>query len=237
MKIIAWNCNMAFRKKAGFIVDKQPDIVVVSECEHPDKLKFNNGIPLPTHSFWYGSNSNKGLGVFSYSNYKFKLLPIHNPELKNILPLAVTGGKVDFILFAIWANNPQDKDGAYVTQIWKAIHYYEKLLTKPKIILTGDFNSNTYFDKPKREGNHSAVVVKLEAKNITSAYHQFYKQAQGKEKHPTWFLYRHKNKPYHLDYCFASDYFIKRLKNVEVGLHKDWAHLSDHVPVTVTFEV
>ena len=108
---------MAFRKKAHLILTQQPDILIIPECEHPDKLKFNPGTPLPTDIFWYGTNLHKGLGIFSYSNYRFKLLGGHNPALKNILPLVVTGGLTDFTLFAIWANNPQDKDGQYVTQI------------------------------------------------------------------------------------------------------------------------
>jgi hypothetical protein len=38
MKIITWNCNMAFRKKADLILAHKPDILIVPECEHPDKL-------------------------------------------------------------------------------------------------------------------------------------------------------------------------------------------------------
>jgi exonuclease III len=228
---------MAFRKKAEFILVHQPDIVVVPECESPEKLQFTAGVQLPTDIVWYGANQHKGLGVFSYSKYKLKLLDCHNPDLKNILPIAVTGGKADFILFAVWANNPADKDGAYVTQVWKAIHYYEPLLSKKKIILMGDFNSNTIWDRPRREGNHSTVVKKLASKNIFSTYHTFYQQIQGEEKHPTQFMYRHKDKPYHLDYCFASSYFIKKLTNVEIGKYKDWRQFSDHKPVSVTFDI
>ena len=79
-----------------------------------DKLKFKSDTPIPKDILWYGNNQNKGLGVFSYSNYKFKLLNIHNADLKIILPIAVTGGKIDFTLFAIWANNPQDRDYNYI---------------------------------------------------------------------------------------------------------------------------
>ncbi|HTJ48395.1 MAG TPA: endonuclease/exonuclease/phosphatase family protein [Cyclobacteriaceae bacterium] len=236
MKIITWNCNMAFRKKADLILTHKPDILVVPECEHPDKLKFNTSTALPTDIFWYGTNQHKGLGVFSYSKYRFKLLDIHNPDFKNIVPLAVTGGPVDFTLFAIWANNPQDKDGQYVTQVWKAIHYYDSLLSDSKTILIGDFNSNTIWDKPRREGNHSTLVEKLETKKIFSTYHKFYKQTQGKEKHPTLYMYRHLDKPYHLDYCFASIDFIEKLKKVEVGKYKDWTQYSDHKPLFVTFD-
>ncbi len=35
--------------------------------------------------------------------------------------MAVSGGRFDFTLFAIWANNPHDRDGQYITQVWKAI--------------------------------------------------------------------------------------------------------------------
>jgi exodeoxyribonuclease III len=236
MKIIAWNCNMAYRKKAAFILAHQPDIVVVPECECPEKLQFTKGTPLPNDMVWYGANKNKGLAIFSYSKYKLKLLDCHNPAFKNILPVAVSAGKMEFILFAVWANHPADKDGAYVTQVWKAIHHYDALLNNKKTILLGDFNSNTIWDRPKREGNHSAVVKKLAAKKIFSTYHTFYGQEQGKEMHPTQFMYRHQDKPYHLDYCFASAYFIKKLINVEVGTYNDWKHLSDHKPVIVSFD-
>ena len=237
MKIITWNCNMAFRKKADLILKYKPDILVVPECEHPDKLKFNKETPIPTDIFWYGTNLHKGLGVFSYGNYKFKLLDVHNPDFRNVLPLSVTGGKFDFTLFAIWANNPRDKDGHYITQIWKAMHYYDSLLLDNKTILVGDFNSNTIWDKPRRAGNHSTVVANLEAKKIFSTYHKFHGQTQGKEKHPTLFLYRHQNKPYHLDYCFASTDFMEKLTNVEVGNYNDWTRYSDHKPLSVTFDL
>jgi exonuclease III len=235
VKLVAWNCNMAFRKKAPFVTALLPDIVVVPECEHPEKLQFAAGTVLPTDMLWHGANPHKGLGVFSYSRYRFKLLDCHNPDLKNILPIAVTGGKIDFILFAVWANNPADKDGPYVTQVWKAIKHYDQLLDGKKIILAGDFNSNTIWDRPRREGNHSTVVTTLAAKKIVSTYHQFYKQEQGKEMHPTQFMYRHQDKPYHLDYCFASSYFIKKMTYVEVGTYEAWTRLSDHKPLIVTF--
>lgn len=237
MKIITWNCNMAFRNKAEFILVHKPDILIVPECESPEKLIFKKNNLIPNDILWYGTNQNKGLGIFSYGNYKFKLLECHNPKFKNILPISVTDGEIDFIMFAIWANNPDDKDGQYVTQVWKAINYYEDLLSEENVILIGDFNSNTIWDKPRREGNHSTVVEKLKSKNIFSTYHEFFNQEQGKEKHPTLFMYRHENKPYHIDYCFASNEFIRKLVNVEVGNYMDWTEYSDHKPLIVQFDL
>jgi exonuclease III len=235
MKIVTWNCNMAYRRKASLMLAYKPDIVVVPECEHPDKLKFENGTHLPNDVFWFGTNPNKGLGVFSYSNYKFQLSKVHNPEFRVILPLTVKNENLQFTLFAIWANNPEDRGFQYVGQVWKAINFYSDHLKNEKTILVGDFNSNTIWDKPQREGNHSTVVDFLDRKGIHSTYHKFYNQRQGKERHKTQFMYRHKDKPYHLDYCFASDDLIQKLKYVEIGKHKDWCKHSDHTPLIVTF--
>lgn len=226
---------MAYRKKAGLVLAHKPDIVVVPECEHPDKLKFENKVPIPTDIFWFGDNHHKGLGVFSYSDYKFELNNIHDPRFRTILPLTVKNKSNQFKLFAIWANNPEDKGFQYVGQVWKAINFYSDLLTAKTTILVGDFNSNTIWDKPKREGNHSTVVEFLANKGIHSTYHKFFDQLQGKEKHNTLFMYRHKDKPYHLDYCFASNDLINKLSNVEIGRHAKWCKHSDHTPLIVTF--
>lgn len=226
---------MAYRRKAIHILKYKPDIIVVSECEHPDKLIFPNDCKNPSDVIWHGDNLNKGLGVFSYSNYRFELLSQHAPEIKNILPIKVTGGKIDFILFAIWANHPRDKPYQYVGQVWKAMHYYEDLFTELPTILTGDFNSNSIWDRKKRDFDHTRVVNHLAQKNITSCYHKYFKQEQGKEKHPTQYMYRHKDKPYHLDYCFASGILVSKLKKVSVGSHSEWCEYSDHCPVITTF--
>lgn len=235
MKVITWNCNMAFRNKAKHILAFKPDIVIVPECEHPDKLKFKD-CELPNDVLWYGQNVHKGLGIFSYSNLKFKLLN-HNPDIKTILPILVTGGKFDFVLFAVWAYNNDDKHYNYIGQVWKAIQYYRELLQNYDVLLAGDFNSNMIWDKLNRKTNHTMVVEMLGELNIHSTYHQFANQIQGNEADPTFYLYRHENKPYHLDYCFASERFLEKLGTVEIGKYEDWTKLSDHKPLIVNFEL
>ena len=237
MKITTWNCNMAFRKKAQYVLESKPDILIIPECEHPEKLLFSNDIHKPKDVAWFGKNVNKGLAVLSYGPYRFKVLDVHNEALQLVVPILVTGGSHDFTLIAIWANNPHDEDGQYVEQVWKALHCYKALLRRKRVILVGDFNSNTIWDKPRRQGNHSHVVSLLESKGISSAYHSWFKQEQGREQHPTLYLYRHIDKPYHLDYCFVSSYFSEKLVAVEVGDHTNWCRYSDHVPVTVTFDI
>jgi len=227
---------MAFRKKAAGILTLKPDVLILPECECPDNLKFSNDMLKPTDSLWFGDNKHKGLAVLSYGNIRLKPLDDHNASLKTIVPIRVYGGDFEFNLLAIWANNPGDKDGQYVEQVWKAIHYYEPLLQNKQTILTGDFNSNTIWDRKRRAGNHSNVVKVLAEKGIHSAYHHFNKQTQGEEAHPTFYLYRHKHRPYHLDYCFLSDDLLARLVSVEIGEHHAWTVYSDHVPLMVTLE-
>ena len=226
---------MAFRKKAEIILSHKPDILIVPECEHPDRLIFTTGTQKPNDSLWFGQNLNKGLGIFSYSDFRFKVLDVHNENFKMIVPIVVSKGRSRFNLFAIWANNPKDPDGHYITQTWKAIHHYKSIISNKRTILIGDFNSNTIWDRPRREGNHSTLVERLRAKDIHSVYHKHFNQVQGKEQHPTLYLYKHKDKPYHLDYCFASGDMLKHLKEVEVGEYEFWMKYSDHVPVITSF--
>ena len=89
---------MAFRKKAEFILAEQPDILIVQECENPNKLIFKNEVTKPSDLFWYGKNPNKGIGVFTYSDFKIELLKIYDPNFRYVLPLSVSNDKINFII-------------------------------------------------------------------------------------------------------------------------------------------
>ena len=227
---------MAFRKKAEFILTEQPDILIVPECENQERLLFGLYTKKPTDIFWYGDNPNKGIGVFSYSDFKIKLLDIHNPDFKYVLPLSVYNDKINLTIFAIWSQKPENHDN-YTEQVWNAVHFYSDLLDGENVILAGDFNSNTIWDKPRRVSNHSNLVDYLKSKNILSAYHYFHKQTQGHEKDKTLFMQRKMDRPYHIDYCFASSNLIDKLKNVEVGAYETWTKYSDHKPLAVTIDL
>jgi exodeoxyribonuclease III len=158
MKIITWNCNMAFRKKAELMLAFGPDILVIQECECIEKLKFDTNTQKPSDILWFGNNRHKGMAVLAFGDIKLTVLDVHNSDLQMIVPVSVTGGGFDFNLFAVWANNPNDPDGQYVEQVWKAIHHYDSLLLSKRTMLAGDFNSNTIWDRKRRAGNHSNVV-------------------------------------------------------------------------------
>ncbi|HOS49201.1 MAG TPA: endonuclease/exonuclease/phosphatase family protein [Bacteroidia bacterium] len=237
MKLITWNCQGAFRTKAKHIFKYEPDILVIQECEHPSRLKLDNDFKKPKNIYWIGDNHHKGLAVISYCEYDFKIHKNYNPNIKFVLPINIKGSNNSFNLLAIWANNKNDPEGQYVEQVWKAIQHYKNAIKNNPVILTGDFNSNTIWDRPKRIGNHSHVVEKLASYNIHSVYHTLLNQQQGKEIHPTFYLYRNLEKPYHLDYCFATDHLQDKITHIEFGEYSEWINHSDHMPIILEFDL
>jgi len=101
-------------------------------------------------------------------------------------------------------------------------------------VLLGDFNSNTIWDaEHPSDRSHSALVRYLRGMGLVSAYHSRYAEEQGRETRPTFFLYRHQQRPYHIDYCFLPATWLGRMRDVTVGGHGVWASKSDHMPLTV----
>jgi exodeoxyribonuclease-3 len=237
MRLISWNCQGAFRKKADLILAHHPDILVVQECENPDKYLSNPKIQKPVSHYWYGDSGHKGICIFSFSDYKFELLPNFNPKFRYILPFRVTGHGQTFTIFAIWTmGNKEYREARYIGQVWLALNHYVDLLGIATI-LVGDFNSNKIWDYKPRVGNHSDVINKLAEKNIQSIYHKYFKVEQGKEMHPTFFLHRNQYKSYHIDYCFASEDLLNKVRNVDIGTYEDWISHTDHAPLIIDFEI
>lgn len=227
---------MAFRKKANSILLHKPDILIVQECESLEKIDFTTFSEQPSDKFWYGNNPHKGVGIFCFSDYKLELKGYHNAEIRTFLPFVVTNGKVTFDLYAVWAFNASQPEFKYIGQVWKAINHYQEYLRDTKSIIVGDFNSNSIWDGKKRKYNHSSVVKDLELLGIRSLYHLHYGEAQGFEKRPTLFLQRKQQKPYHIDYCFASSQFCENLYSVQIGKFEEWISLSDHMPMIIDFK-
>ena len=236
MRLIEWNCQGAFRKKNERILALKPDVLIVPECENEEKLKFGKLTPKPNSFVWHSESPNKGLGVFSYSDYNLELLHWFNPKFRYVLPIKVSNGDDEFILFAIWAMDNKENDKArYIGQIWLAINYYSSLLENDSILI-GDFNSNKIWDTKDRIANHTDVVNYLEDKSLVSLYHEQENEEQGTESMASFFMYRKIEKPYHIDYCFASSNILKNGYRITFEDVNSWIDLSDHCPIVVDFD-
>lgn len=136
MKIITWNCRNNFTDKADYICTQKPDILIIPECEKIDIEKFKKNIPQTNSVFWFGDNFKKGVGVFSFADFRMETLEIYNPAFKYVIPIKVQSKTGPFLLLAVWTHIP------YVKQLLNAIEYYNDLLKKHTTIIAGDFNSN-----------------------------------------------------------------------------------------------
>lgn len=233
MKIITWNCNMAFRKKFRKIKIFKPDLLVLQECEHIDKLEEALDELEYYQIIWHGINLNKGLAVISFNNIEIEIQEDFNTDFDFVLPLKCTKNKNSVNLFAVWAMpNKKHPSKSYVGQIWDAINYYKSSLSQPSIWI-GDFNSNAIWDKKRKLGNHSDVVSMFNDHHIFSIYHQQFQEAHGKESLPTLYLLKKKTKPYHMDYCFASNELVHLTTKMEVGTYNQWIKWSDHMPLII----
>lgn len=61
MKLISWNCQGAFRKKAEYVLKYKPDILIIQECEQPEKINFNSYLQQPKDILWFVSSKDKDL--------------------------------------------------------------------------------------------------------------------------------------------------------------------------------
>jgi hypothetical protein len=200
---------------------------VIQECENPASVKEVDFQNWASNRLWTGSNDRKGLGIFADPKTKIELLDWKSGRLQHFIPCRVNS---DFNLIAAWCHGASSRY-AYIGQLWKYMQRHK--LNFGKSVIAGDLNSNTFWDKKRRLWNHSEVVRVLKKSRIESLYHNHFQEEQGKEKQPTFYLYKDLSKPYHLDYVFASEEFHMSLKTVTIGDPTQWLHFSDHMPLAL----
>lgn len=241
MLITTWNCQGAFRRKAQQIAQLMPDIAVIQECESPAKLRWAKGVTPPSDFVWFGENSSKGVGIFSWTKWTFTIDPSHDPSIHHCIPVIATRGadeeaegKVN--LLAIWASGHKQKELSYVGQVYRAVEQYHDFVRQRPTFVLGDWNSNAIWDRERQVSNHSNVIKKLAEAGIVSLYHEHFGEAHGKESQMTFWLYRDQSKGYHLDYCAAPKTWLPKLQSLRLGDYETWRSWSDHSPLMVEFE-
>lgn len=243
MKIITWNCNGALRKKLSEVDSLEGDILVIQECEDPAQST-KAYREWAGDYLWIGESKNKGIGIFPKNNNavrklkwngEFELSGVKSnskslswstSSLKLFLPFVINE-KVNVL--GVWTKGKNNEAFGYIGQFWKYFQIHKNNLAYANQIIIGDFNSNKIWDKADRWWNHSDVIHDLENIGIHSLYHNQFGEEQGKESHPTFFLYRNEDKPYHIDYVFVSKEYLN--SSVELGKKEMWLSVSDHLPI------
>jgi exonuclease III len=235
MRILTWNAAMKFRNKIEQVIPFMADILVIPECEAPQKWIKSSYVEDIYQFKWFGENQNKGIGVITLNDsYQLEVHALYNEKFQYIIPLVVSG-REEFVLLAVWSQKTKDTFQNYIGQIYLALQHYKSLLKGPCIII-GDWNSNQIFNHIKRVGNHTEVVDMLALNGITSFYHHYFNEEQGEESKPTHFFRKELARPFHIDFAFGSLEFKERLSKVDVGTYEDWIKHSDHVPIFLEIE-
>ncbi len=224
MRIATWNCNGAARKKIALFEQIDADILVLQECENPNISNDKDYRNWAENFLWCGSNQKKGLGIFCKNDLKLKGLQWDANNLETFLPATVN----DISILAVWTKSKPYK---YIEQFHQYIELHGEKLKPAKQIICGDFNSSSQWDFRYKRGNHSQAVDMLKKKQIFSMYHSLENQQQGSETNPTLYLQRNTQKPYHVDYIFASSDLISDNANIKVGDKEMWLAHSDHMPL------
>ncbi|SEI75713.1 Exonuclease III [Cyclobacterium xiamenense] len=230
MRIVTWNCNGAFRKKFSQVAGFDADIYVIQECENPAESGNPPYQRWAKNHIWTGDTKNKGLAVFARPEIDLEKLDWSNRFeghfVKHFLPCRINR---DFELLAVWTHRNNSPNFGYIGQFWKYLQVNKARLNTS--IVAGDFNSNAIWDEWDRWWNHPDVVNALKQIGIESLYHAHTGEQQGKETKATLFFQRKRERPYHIDYVFASKKFRKRLKKFEIGQVGEWLEFSDHMPI------
>ncbi len=227
MKIVSWNANCKFREKYKDIAALDADIYIIQECENPVTCKNKEYYVFVKNGFWKGDWSYKGLMVFTTRNdIKLELLDWAGEDKRYFIPVRVNGS---FTLVASWACEP------YCEELYDWLEIVLPNIDEGTIII-GDLNSNIALDSKhiKKSGKSFGKVLEaLQQKGLMDMWTYLRKEEGGKESVPTFFLYRHLDKPLHLDHCLASP---RMVKSMTIHARWQWLALSDHLPIEIIKE-
>lgn len=229
MRIVNWNCNGALRNKLHKLQALNADLCIIQECEDPLRCVSEEYRIWAKNHLWIGTNKNRGLGVFARPDILLEPVSLDTAQLELFLPCKVNGS---ISLLAVWTRHANSPTFQYIGQLWKFLQKHEQFLTAEHSALIGDLNSNVCWDVWDRWWNHSDVVRQLQGVGLTSLYHHVNGEGQGAETKATFYMYRKREKPYHIDYAFLSEKLLEGA-TCEIGDPTAWLDHSDHIPLIV----
>lgn len=228
LKILTWNCHEKdFGKYMPLCEQFDADVMVIPESRRPAE-----NIP---DCLWVGSGK-RGLAIVARNGYS-----VHSYALDEDLPsyylmASVEGHGQRFNLLGVWT-----RDGAprYIQGAHQVLDNIKESFLGPdtsEMIMVGDFNSNTIWDKLHGSRCHSAFIGKLRDDHMmASSYHHFNNESHGSEVTPTYYHQYKLEQPFHIDYCFAPLEWCDRIVSIHIGSANEWLKNSDHMPLVVEY--
>lgn len=226
---------MSLHTKTHLLAALAPDIAVLPESAHPDRVGDVLAAAGATSMQWIGASPTKGLLVAAFGDWTLRIDDTYDPGYQWVLPLHLDG-PAQIRLLAVWDMNHRGHghDSARRLGACRAsMEHYAEFLSGPAdlIVISGDFNNSVYWDKPGGAVKFGDFMDQLESRGFVSAYHHRHGCGRGAEPEPTLWWTRNVDKPYHVDYTFVSP--AAAVRGVTMGAHADWLAYSDHSPMTV----
>jgi Endonuclease/Exonuclease/phosphatase family len=221
MRIVTWNCCRGRPEiKLPRLAAARPDILAVQEAARPSAA-------FEGSHLWHGDNPHQGVMVHAPGSVRLVRCRRSTVGVKFFQPVQIKGRR-SFNLLNIWVK-PLPGKAAYMEMLRRGISAYRDFIRSGPTVVLGDLNSGAYFGPAHLE----FVTMMWKEFRLVSAYHAFFGVEHGDETDFTYFDRTQHGRPYHIDYCFIPQRWLSRLKSVEVGPHRIWSRLSDHMPLTV----
>ena len=221
LRISTWNCARgSFESRAQHLNIYAPTLSLFQEIGRPKTDASNR--------CWFGTYPPQSGVVTIDPSLTAQLEPaVQEIDLPSCVPVRIAGPK-PFRALMLWAQ----KDPTYVQAIWNNHDRYADWIQEEDCVIAGDFNSTPTVEKTKKRPRHLDLVDRLRDKfGLVSAYHEFHGVPHGEELDATYYHLKHRDSPFHLDYCFVPESW--RVENVRVGTFAEWIPHSDHCPVIV----
>jgi hypothetical protein len=221
IRLATWNCcRGAYDIKISLLAGLAPDVAVLQEC------------PLPGRTsdtvVWFGTNPRQGVSILSRP--PFQLIPEPIRAGSESMFAARVHGPICFTLIAVWAQ----PEPSYSEALRRGVQVYGDLLVNGPAVLLGDFNSSAAWDAQRGRRDHLDFEAQLRQEyGLVSAYHAATGETLGSESQPTHYWRWREQSPFHLDYCYLPQAWLRGLASVTVGTYREWADVSDHRPIII----
>ncbi len=218
LRLATWNCCRGpIGDKLRAAESLGADVLVIQELPRPAG-------PVPF--LWFPVGRSLGVAVITGNGFTAKPAPVRGALLGS--HAADIEGPIRFRLLAVWTR----AEHGYVRSLAADLDTVKAHRSRRPVVLAGDFNSNSIWDRPRRSFDHGRLVRRLHDElGLVSAYYAWHGVAHGAEPDATHFFLRKPDRPYHLDYCFVPERW--KIRNVSVGRNDEWARTSDHRPLVV----
>ena len=230
LRVVSWNCADHFSKKAQALLDLNPSFAIVPEVREHHAGQLGDAYA----TLWDGEPGNRGLLVAASEPWRLRI--IKRATARHMVLTQAELGEQKVTLIGVWS---MPGPGKYVGTVLSGLDELIGDAGEENVIVAGDFNASARFDS-QNAARHSFdhIAQRLHAKGLHSLWHIKEGQVFGQETVPTYYHQWKREQPFHIDFMFASDNLVKRLKSFSIGDFDVWCqNHSDHAPLIAEFDL